>query len=65
MCRADEGNAASFICSYHGWAYGNDGKLQGVPSFQEAYFGELERDKWRLIPVAQIDSYKRAHICDL
>ena len=58
VCRADEGNAASFICSYHGWAYGNDGKLQGVPSFQEAYFGELERNKWGLVPVAQLDSYK-------
>ena len=37
---------------------GNDGKLQGVPSFQEAYFGELDRNQWGLIPVAQIDSYK-------
>ncbi|HXG35951.1 MAG TPA: Rieske 2Fe-2S domain-containing protein, partial [Dehalococcoidia bacterium] len=22
VCRADQGNAASFTCSYHGWTYG-------------------------------------------
>ena len=27
LCRADTGNAAAFICAYHGWAYGNDGNL--------------------------------------
>ena len=27
LCRADTGNAAAFICSYHGWAYANDGRL--------------------------------------
>src|SRR5437660_6642453 len=26
LCRADDGNAASFTCAYHGWTYGNDGK---------------------------------------
>ena len=58
VCRADVGNAASFTCSYHGWTYGNDGRLTGVPYLQEAYYGQLDRSKWGLIPVAQIDSYK-------
>ena len=58
VCRADTGNAASFTCAYHGWTYGNDGELIGVPSLQEAYFGELKREEWGLIPVAQIDDYK-------
>ena len=58
VCRADAGNAASFTCSYHGWTYGNDGRLTGVPYLQEAYYGQLDRSKWGLIPVAQIDSYK-------
>src|ERR1700757_5054711 len=31
LCRADNGNAASFTCAYHGWTYGNDGRLTGVP----------------------------------
>ena len=58
VCRADAGNAASFTCSYHGWTYGNDGRLTGVPYLQEAYYGQLDRSKWGLIPVAQIDNYK-------
>jgi len=58
LCRADAGNAATFTCAYHGWTYGNDGQLVGVPSLKEAYYGELERERWGLSPVAQLDSYK-------
>jgi len=58
LCRAESGNAASFICAYHGWTFGNDGRLTGVPSLREAYYGELDRSQWGLIPVAQLDSHK-------
>ncbi|MGH7052353.1 MAG: aromatic ring-hydroxylating dioxygenase subunit alpha [Stellaceae bacterium] len=58
LCRADDGNAASFTCAYHGWTYGNDGRLTGVPYLREAYHGELQRERWGLVPVAQLDSYK-------
>ena len=58
LCRADVGNARSFTCSYHGWAFNNDGTLAGVPNLQDAYFGELDQDRWGLVPVAQLDSYK-------
>ena len=58
LCRADDGNAASFTCSYHGWAYSNDGKLVGVPNLEDAYYKELEQGRWGLMPVAQVDSYK-------
>lgn len=58
LCRADMGNAAAFICAYHGWAYGNDGSLQGVPNLRDAYYGELDQKRWGLVPVAQIGSYK-------
>ena len=44
--RADAGNAAAFTCSYHGWTYSNDSRLIGVPYLKEAYYGELERDRW-------------------
>jgi phenylpropionate dioxygenase-like ring-hydroxylating dioxygenase large terminal subunit len=56
VCRADRGNTKLFTCSYHGWTYANDGKLALVPMVDS--FGGLEREKWGLIPVAQIDSYK-------
>ena len=58
MCRADLGNASAFVCAYHGWTYGNDGKLIAVPSLKEAYYDELDTSKWGLVPVAQLDSYK-------
>src|SRR5205814_9179732 len=56
--RADDGNAASFTCAYHGWTYGNDGKLTGVPYLKEAYHNELDRARWGLVPVAQLEDYK-------
>jgi phenylpropionate dioxygenase-like ring-hydroxylating dioxygenase large terminal subunit len=58
LCRADAGNAASFTCAYHGWTYRNDGRLTGVPYLKEAYHGELDRERWGLAPVAQLDNYK-------
>jgi 3-phenylpropionate/trans-cinnamate dioxygenase subunit alpha len=58
LCRAEDGNAASFSCAYHGWTYANDGRLTGVPYHKEAYHGELDRSRWGLAPVAQLDHYK-------
>jgi phenylpropionate dioxygenase-like ring-hydroxylating dioxygenase large terminal subunit len=58
LCRADSGNSASFTCAYHGWAYANDGNLLAVPNLDDAYYNQLEKDHWGLVPVAQIDNYK-------
>ncbi len=58
LCRADDGNASAFICAYHGWGYSADGKLQAVPNLQDAYYNELDLERWSLIPVAQLESYK-------
>ncbi len=57
VCRADAGNAAAFTCTYHGWTYGNDGKLVGVPGYKEYYYEELNMEEWGLVPVAQVDSF--------
>src|SRR5688572_23473788 len=57
VCRADAGNAAAFTCTYHGWTYGNDGKLVGVPGYKEYYYEELDMEQWGLVPVAQVDTY--------
>ena len=56
VCRADRGNTKIFTCSYHGWSYTCDGKLARIPMAEA--FRDLDREKWGLIPVAKLDSYK-------
>jgi len=58
VCRADQGNAKDFMCSYHGWTYNTEGRLIGVPGMKEIYSGELDMDRWGLVPVAQLDIFK-------
>ncbi len=58
VCRADFGRASSFMCTYHGWTYGLDGQLIGVPGHENFYGGELDRSQWGLKSVAHVDSYK-------
>jgi phenylpropionate dioxygenase-like ring-hydroxylating dioxygenase large terminal subunit len=65
VCRYDEGNGAVFSCPYHGWSYSTDGKLVsvpgeliGVPQFQTAYHGELQKENWGLIYVPKMHVYK-------
>ena len=58
VCRADEGNVSSFMCTYHGWTYDLKGKLVGVPGFKEVYHEELDRENWGLVTAAQVDTYK-------
>src|SRR5258708_15364788 len=58
VCRYDEGNTAVFTCPYHGWSYGTDGRLVGVPFFREAYRPALDRSQWGLVEAAQLARYK-------
>jgi phenylpropionate dioxygenase-like ring-hydroxylating dioxygenase large terminal subunit len=58
VCRADEGHATSFMCTYHGWTYDLNGALVGVPGFKEVYHEELDRENWGLIRAPQVESYK-------
>ena len=58
VCRAEEGHASSFMCTYHGWTYDLKGALVGVPGFKEVYHEELDRENWGLIRAAQVDEYK-------
>src|SRR3979409_47981 len=37
LCAAEEGNAASFKCPYHGWAFDGFGNLLGAPLEKEMY----------------------------
>lgn len=42
-----------FVCGYHGWAYGLDGKLQHVP--HEHGFPGLDKESHGLVPVAAME----------
>lgn len=54
VCRYDEGNTSTFMCPYHGWSYGLDGTLTGVPYYDTAYYGELDKSQWGLHEVANL-----------
>ncbi|HLY65982.1 MAG TPA: Rieske 2Fe-2S domain-containing protein, partial [Chloroflexota bacterium] len=49
VCLFDRGQAKTFTCSFHGWQFDIQGKLVGVPFFDTAYQGQLERDELRLV----------------
>jgi phenylpropionate dioxygenase-like ring-hydroxylating dioxygenase large terminal subunit len=56
VLRADDGNAASFMCTYHGWTFGTDGCLNHIPGEQEAYYGAMQKDQMGLIE-ARVEVY--------
>ncbi|MFD4640782.1 Rieske 2Fe-2S domain-containing protein [Lentzea sp. NPDC058436] len=58
VCRAEEGNVRNFMCTYHGWTFGLDGQLVGVPGKSIFYKDKLDLSKHPLRKVAQLDSYR-------
>ena len=48
LVRVDDGKCNSFVCSYHAWTYGLDGKLEYVPGEQELYDGTLDKEQFGL-----------------
>jgi nitrite reductase/ring-hydroxylating ferredoxin subunit len=58
VCRSEQGNARVFTCPYHGWSYGLDGELAGVPGLKDYYRGDLDRASLALGKAAQVATYK-------
>jgi phenylpropionate dioxygenase-like ring-hydroxylating dioxygenase large terminal subunit len=58
VCRAEEGNVRNFMCTYHGWTFDLAGNLVGVPGFNTFYAGDLDKSKYPLRQVAQLDTYR-------
>jgi 3-phenylpropionate/trans-cinnamate dioxygenase alpha subunit len=56
VCRADSGNTSSHTCPYHGWNYGNDGHLMGMPG-QKEYYPDFDKQDWGLV-TARVEIYK-------
>ena len=46
VCTEREGNRRRFQCIYHGWTYGNDGRLVGVPG-DDAYAESFDKSALR------------------
>src|SRR6476620_10138922 len=58
VCRAEEGHATSFMCTYHGWTYDLKGALVGVPGFKDYYHEDLNREEWGLISAGKVATYR-------
>jgi len=65
LCRAEQGRAKSFVCSYHGWNYALDGRLIGVPGQKTYYHDTLDRSGLGLAKAAQAQSYLGFHFATL
>lgn len=59
LCSVDAGSTESFICPYHAWRYGLDGKLASVPHRQSlpASF-DVDDPRMSLARVPRIASYR-------
>jgi len=58
VCRTDEGNAKSFMCSYHGWSYDTSGALIGVPKLERSFGDRLPKEQWPLVPVPNVENFR-------
>lgn len=56
VCVAHRGQARSFTCAYHGWTFGDDGRLKGYP--YPAGFEDDKRKSLGLGQVARMSIYK-------
>mgnify|MGYP003346676690 FL=1 len=51
VCQYNEGNAAKFQCSYHGWTFQNNGELVGIPYQDGAYPVGFDMKDYPLVSV--------------
>lgn len=59
VCSERRGNTPRFVCPYHAWTFGTDGRLVGVPHRRGYEAGFKERmESLGLEPIARIDSYR-------
>ncbi|WP_422367464.1 aromatic ring-hydroxylating oxygenase subunit alpha [Pelagibius sp.] len=55
VCEVKKGKTASFQCPYHGWGYGLDGSLRGLP-YPEQYGDDFNKDQHGLLKL-RTESY--------
>jgi phenylpropionate dioxygenase-like ring-hydroxylating dioxygenase large terminal subunit len=59
VCSARRGSKKRFVCPYHGWAFGTDGGLIGIPH-GKGYNGKIDPDdtSLSLARPARVESYR-------
>src|SRR5262245_5504554 len=57
VCTERAGNRRRFQCIYHGWTYGNDGRLVGVPG-ADAYAESFDKSAYGLRRPARFEEYR-------
>lgn len=57
LCVFEQGNSSAFRCPYHGWTFGTDGELVGVP-YQGGYGERFDRSELGLARVARVQSHR-------
>ncbi|MDA0239597.1 MAG: Rieske 2Fe-2S domain-containing protein [Proteobacteria bacterium] len=58
ICREVKGNSKNFMCTYHGWVYGNDGKLLGIAKHKGGYPDDINKDELGLMAVPRVYNYR-------
>ena len=56
LCRVEAGNSKRFVCRYHGWTYGLDGKLL-TTSFDSHLPASMQFSEWGMIKIPRIESF--------
>lgn len=58
VCRNAKGTTKTFVCFYHGWAFGTDGKMKAIPG-DERYGADFkEQGRGNLVPVPRFENYR-------
>ena len=56
LCQTARGNARVLRCAYHGWSFGCDGRLRGMP-YADGYGPNLDKAAWSLAAPSRVDGY--------
>jgi len=58
VCRHAKGNTKTFVCFYHGWAFGTDGKAKSIPGGDRYGTDFQAQGRGNLVPVPRFESYR-------